>query len=158
MVDLMREEHQVSLRQGCKAVNLPRSSYSYQHRPKDDSDVIDALLALVDRHPSIGFWSCYFRIRNQGWQWNHKRIYRVYTMLGLNNIPNNGPIWPLSRYQYFRLGYLRYNPWPHSFFHASPYRFPFNCLFGETENSGSASCFACTKLSYRHELVHVVKM
>src|SRR5690625_4519264 len=79
-------------------------------------------------------------------------------LVTLDNIPNNGPIWPLSRYQYFRLGYLRYNPWPHSFFHASPYRFPFNRLFGETENSGSASCFACTKVSYRHELVHVVKM
>ena len=84
MVTQMHQEHKISIRQGCKAVSLPRSTYSYQHRPKDDSDVIDALLALVDRHPSIGFWSCYFRIRNQGWQWNHKRIYRVYTMLGLN--------------------------------------------------------------------------
>ena len=80
----MHQEHKISIRQGCKAVSLPRSTYSYQHRPKDDSYVIDALLALVDRHPSIGFWSCYWRIRNQGWPWNHKRIYRVYTMLGLN--------------------------------------------------------------------------
>lgn len=80
----MCDEHKISIRQGCKAVSLPRSTYSYQFRPKDDSRIIDALLALVDRHPSIGFWSCYWRIRNQGWEWNHKRIYRVYTMLGLN--------------------------------------------------------------------------
>ena len=80
----MHRKHRISIRQSCKAVGLPRSTYSYQPRAKEDTQVIDALLELVDRHPSIGFWSCYWRIRNQGWKWNHKRIYRVYTMLGLN--------------------------------------------------------------------------
>jgi putative transposase len=80
----MHDEYKIPIRQGCKAMRLPHSTYSYQLEPKDDSDVIDALLELVDRHPSIGFWSCYRRIRNQGREWNHKRIYRVNTMLGLN--------------------------------------------------------------------------
>jgi len=84
MVTQMHAEHKISIRQGCKAVSLPRSTYRYKRIPKDDSRIIDALRALVDRHPSIGFWSCYWRIRNQGHPWNHKRVYRVYTTLGLN--------------------------------------------------------------------------
>src|SRR5690625_1638734 len=84
MVDLMREEHQVSLRQSCKAVNLPRSSYSYKRKPKDDQMIIDTLLELTSKHPVIGFWQSYHRLRSMGHRWNHKRVYRVYTALKLN--------------------------------------------------------------------------
>ena len=80
----MRDEHQISLRQGCKAVNLPRSSYSYQRKPKDDQMIIDVLLGLTFKHPAIGFWQSYHRIRLMGHRWNHKRVYRVYTALKLN--------------------------------------------------------------------------
>ena len=84
MVDLMHKEHQVSLRQGCKAVNLPRSSYSYQRKLKDDQVIIKVLLELTSKHPAIGFWQCYHRIRSMGHRWNHKRVYRVYRGLELN--------------------------------------------------------------------------
>jgi putative transposase len=67
MVDLMHSEHQVSLRQGCKAVNLPHSSYSYKRKPKNDQMIIDALLELTSKHPAIGFWQCYYRIRLIGY-------------------------------------------------------------------------------------------
>ncbi len=46
--------------------------------------VVEALQTLIDKHPAIGFWSCYYRIRKQGHAWNHKRVYRVYTGLQLN--------------------------------------------------------------------------
>ena len=42
------------------------------------------LSALVDKHPSIGFWKCYHRLRRAGHHWNHKRDYRVYTTMNLN--------------------------------------------------------------------------
>lgn len=84
MVTHMHQEHKLSIRQGCKAVRLPRSTYCYEPLPKDDRQIIDILRALVEQHPAISFWSCYWRIRTQGWEWNHKRVYRVYTMLGLN--------------------------------------------------------------------------
>lgn len=31
-----------------------------------------------------GFWKMYFRIRKEGYQWNHKRIHRIYKFLKLN--------------------------------------------------------------------------
>ena len=46
--------------------------------------IMELLGALVDKHPSIGFWKCYHRIRRDGYPWNHKRVYRVYTQMKLN--------------------------------------------------------------------------
>ena len=80
----MISEHGVSSRQACKALHLPRSSFSYQRVPKEDSAIIEQLEMLVEKHPSIGFWKCFYRIRRMGYTWNHKRVYRVYTSLKLN--------------------------------------------------------------------------
>jgi len=49
-----------------------------------NAEVIDALNALVEAHPRWGFWKYPDRLRAQGYSWNHKRIYRVYCTLGLN--------------------------------------------------------------------------
>jgi len=84
LVTHMAEEHGVSIRQGCRAVNIPRSTYRYQRRPKNDAPIIDALNKLIEKYPSIGFWQAYHRMRLDGKPWNHKRVYRVYTGMGLN--------------------------------------------------------------------------
>lgn len=46
--------------------------------------MIEALQELVERHPTIGFWKCYYRLRRKGCCCNHKRLYRVYTLMKLN--------------------------------------------------------------------------
>lgn len=56
----------------------------YQKSPRDDSSLIEALHQLVEKHPTIGFWKCYYRLRRKGYGCNHKRLYRVYTLLRLN--------------------------------------------------------------------------
>ena len=85
MVEYMQDFHQLSQRHACKVVKLPRSSFAYSKvgRIKDDP-IIEALTLLVDKHPSIGFWKCYHRLRRAGHLWNHKRVYRVYKTLKLN--------------------------------------------------------------------------
>lgn len=80
----MVTEKNVSVRQACRIVDLPRSTIGYKSKPKDDSSLIEALHQLVDRHPTIGFWKCYYRLRRKGYDCNHKRLYRVYTLLRLN--------------------------------------------------------------------------
>lgn len=65
-------------------MGLSRSTHQYQKKQKDDSEVQTALSTLTTRHPAIGFWQCYYRLKNKGCQWNHKRIYRVYTHMKLN--------------------------------------------------------------------------
>jgi putative transposase len=81
---MMVTEKQVSVRQACRIVSLPRSAITYQKRFKDDGSLIEALHELVAKHPTIGFWKCYYRLRRKGINCNHKRLYRVYTMLHLN--------------------------------------------------------------------------
>jgi putative transposase len=80
----MVTEKDVSVRQACRIVNLPRSTIGYKCKPRDDSSLIEALYQLVDKHPTIGFWKCYYRLRRKGYGCNHKRLYRVYTFLRLN--------------------------------------------------------------------------
>lgn len=80
----MLVQEKLSVRRACSLVALPRSVLMYHKKPKDDSSLIEALHELVDRHPTIGFWKCYYRLRRKGYDCNHKRLYRVYTMLQLN--------------------------------------------------------------------------
>lgn len=56
----------------------------YKRKSKDDNVLIEALQELVNRHPAIGFWKCYYRLRRNGIICNHKRLYRVYKLLSLN--------------------------------------------------------------------------
>ena len=80
----MINDHGVSHRQACKEAGLCRSTEQYQHKQKDDEQLINELQLLVEKFPAIGFWQCYYRIRRKGHAWNHKKMYRVYTELKLN--------------------------------------------------------------------------
>lgn len=80
----MLVQEKLSVRRACRLVGLPRSVLMYQRKIKDDSSLIEALLDLVGKHPTIGFWKCYYRMKRQGYGCNHKRLYRVYTLLKLN--------------------------------------------------------------------------
>ncbi len=70
----------------CQMTALTRSGYYRQ--PVDwnekDSQVIAAIQSILAKYPQAGFWKCYFQLRIEGYQFNHKRVYRVYCRLGLN--------------------------------------------------------------------------
>ena len=74
----------MSIRQACAALNFNRSSLYYEAKERDDQETIELLERLVEKYPRNGFKKLYFRIRNLGYDWNHKRIYRIYKKLGLN--------------------------------------------------------------------------
>lgn len=65
------------------------SRCAYYHRPLDrqgneNRELEVALRQAAEQHPRWGFWKLYHRLRAQGKQVNHKRLYRIYTMLKLN--------------------------------------------------------------------------
>jgi putative transposase len=62
---------------------LSRSLYYYVSK-KDDTPVIKKLQELAEKKPKEGQDKFYNRIRNEGIIWNHKRIERVYKILGMN--------------------------------------------------------------------------
>jgi putative transposase len=81
----MMQEHGVSKRQACQAVQLPRSTYDYAPRVYTTGALIaEKLQELIQAHPTIGFWMCHHRLRMKGYKWNHKRVYRMYCQMQLN--------------------------------------------------------------------------
>jgi putative transposase len=64
-------------------MNLSRSLYYYKPQ-KDDTLVMEKLNQLAENHPHEGQDKYSSRIRNQGINWNRKRIRRVYLLMKLN--------------------------------------------------------------------------
>jgi putative transposase len=79
-------EHSLSVQKGCKCIGLSRAAYYGGARSTGDRDteIIAALNALVEKHARWGFWKCYKALRRKQHPWNHKRVYRVYCEMKLN--------------------------------------------------------------------------
>jgi len=85
-VSYLVERHRLSIRRACTAIGLSRAAW---YRPlvdwlERDAAVSEALAELAEKKPGLGFWKLYRRLRRQGHQWNHKRVYRVYCLMKLN--------------------------------------------------------------------------
>lgn len=78
------EQYPVGERRACRLVGLSRSVYRYPARRPDDRAIQDQLHALAEAHRRWGFDKMMDWLRQQGFSWNHKRVYRVYRDLGLN--------------------------------------------------------------------------
>jgi putative transposase len=55
----------------------------YYQSKKDDTRVIDKLNELAESYPTRGFDEYYKKIRREGYQWNRKRVLRVYREMRL---------------------------------------------------------------------------
>ena len=79
-------EHRLSIKRSCSYLSLSRAAFyrNISSAAVRDSDLVTALNALIERHSRWGFWKCFRALRRQGHPWNHKRVYRVYCQLHLN--------------------------------------------------------------------------
>jgi putative transposase len=86
-VDYLRREHRLSALRACAITKLSRSTYyrSVIDWHDRDAEVADTLNKLLEHHPRWGFWTCFDHLRFKGFEWNHKRVYRVYCKMGLNH-------------------------------------------------------------------------
>lgn len=50
---------------------------------KDDTDCMQKLEEMAQQNPAEGFWKCYYRLRNDDFIVNHKRLHRIYKKMGL---------------------------------------------------------------------------
>ena len=55
-----------------------------EKRLQRDVAVIDELNKLVEKHPRWGFWKYFYALRLAGHRWNHKRVWRIYCCMKLN--------------------------------------------------------------------------
>ena len=80
-------EHGISERRVCRILDLSRCVYRYQAKKMDDDQIEQELRHLAERKPRWGYGKMIDYLKNQGYGWNHKRIYRVYCDLALNLRP-----------------------------------------------------------------------
>ncbi len=78
------QTHGASERRACQLIGLSRSVYRYAVRRPDDTALGEQLTLLAERQRRWGFDKMLDWLRGQGFGWNHKRVYRVYCELGLN--------------------------------------------------------------------------
>lgn len=77
-------ENVSSIHRACKVISLSKAGFYHKPKQRDDSAIIESLNQNVEAHPQEGFWLSYYRFRNQGYSWNHKRVFRVYQSMGLS--------------------------------------------------------------------------
>jgi len=75
-------EFQISITRACNLMGIHKS-YFYYESTKDDSE-IEAAIRQKAEDGYDGFWKIYHRLRNEGHEWNHKRVYRVYKAIRFN--------------------------------------------------------------------------
>jgi putative transposase len=80
----MVTEYKLTARQACRLMNIPRSNFQYVPVPDKNEPVREQLRLIIEKHPAIGFWQSFYRIRRMNYPWNHKRVYNVYTQMGMN--------------------------------------------------------------------------
>lgn len=57
----------------------------YKRKVDSQDDLIrEELRLLAEQEHTWGFWMMRYRLKNLGFWWNHKRIYRIYTSMKLN--------------------------------------------------------------------------
>ncbi len=86
-VEHLRAEHSMPIKRSCEIIGISRAAWYKPPKGTESRDepVIDTLNAIIKKHGSWGFWKCFKAIRRKGTLWNHKRVYRVYCLLGLNH-------------------------------------------------------------------------
>lgn len=73
----------LSLRRSCALIGLERSSLYYKRRAEDDRALCEKLKAIAQRFKRFGYRRAHALIVWSGEIVNHKRIYRLWRLLGL---------------------------------------------------------------------------
>jgi len=74
----------VSERRACKVISQPRMTQRYKPtRPNKDKALTTEIRKLADRHKRYGYRMITAKLRQQGWDVNHKRIQRIWQKEGL---------------------------------------------------------------------------
>lgn len=79
----LQESYQVSERRAGQLLSLSNSSLRYRSRRPAAEDLRQRLRELARERPRYGYQRLWALLRREGWQVNHKRVYRLYCEEGL---------------------------------------------------------------------------
>ena len=80
------DQGRATIKVACLAFRISQTCFRYQAKLNAENDAIaDWLVRLTTNQRNWGFGLCFLYLRNvKGFQWNHKRVYRIYRALELN--------------------------------------------------------------------------
>ena len=80
------ENKGIRIRLACQAFGISQTCYRYQAKlSAENEEIADHLIRLTHNQRNWGFGLCFLYLRNvKGYDWNHKRVYRIYCELALN--------------------------------------------------------------------------
>ena len=80
------ETRAVSIALACRTFQISETCYRYERKFDDENaEIADWLVRLTVNRKTWGFGLCFLYLRNvKGYEWNHKRVYRIYCELELN--------------------------------------------------------------------------
>ena len=84
-VNAVKTKH-VSVALACRTFQISETCYRYERKFDDENaEIADWLVRLTANRKTWGFGLCFLYLRNvKGYEWNHKRVYRIYCELELN--------------------------------------------------------------------------
>jgi transposase InsO family protein len=77
------ERQGLSIKRSCALAGIERSSFYYQAHPRDDSELSQTLKSISVRYKRYGYRRAHALILRKGDVVNHKRVYRLWRLLGL---------------------------------------------------------------------------
>ncbi|HAX09264.1 MAG TPA: IS3 family transposase [Marinobacter hydrocarbonoclasticus] len=84
LVDDFQKRFGVSQRQACAVLGLSRASYHYKSVARDASALSMRIREITQVRVHYGYRREHVLLQREGWQDNHKRVYRLYRVQGLS--------------------------------------------------------------------------
>ena len=88
MITKVKKKRNASIRRSCSVLGFRRQTYHSRiagHRPEAaDHEIAELLHQITQRFVAWGFWMVFHYLRNQGYSWNHKKVYRIWKAEGLH--------------------------------------------------------------------------
>ncbi len=84
MVAFLCVGFRIPQRRACRLVGIQRSSYYYRRRSDPQTELRVRLKDLAGGRVRYGYRRLHVLLKREGWQINHKRVYRLYKLEGLS--------------------------------------------------------------------------
>lgn len=83
LVDFLRDCYQISIRRACAVLRANRGNYHYKSTKSEQAVLKAEIKDIAATRNRYGYRRIHTLLRRDGWQVNHKRVYRLYCEEGL---------------------------------------------------------------------------
>lgn len=83
LIAFLCQQFRISRRRSCGLMKLHRLRYHYKSRTADIRPLLMRLKELAGVRPRFGYRRLWLLFRREGWAVNHKRVHRLYKIVGL---------------------------------------------------------------------------